>query len=66
MLTKTSTDNGTTITFDHSDKWFQTFESPTNNILSGDYAAKGGTGRQHFWIDRETLMAYVPNATRFE
>jgi len=66
MLTERTTDNGTTITFDHTDKWFQTFEDPTNNILSGDYVAAGGTGRQHFWIDKETLRAYVPTAISFE
>lgn len=68
MLTQTITENGTTITFDHSDKWFQTFddEDATNNLLSGDYVAAGGTGRDHFWLDKETLMAYVPNAISFE
>ena len=66
MLTETTDENGSTVIFDHEDKWFQTFESPTNNILSGDYVAAGGTGRQHFWIDKETLRAYVPNAIRHE
>ena len=65
MLTKTTYQSGKTVIFDHEDKWFQTFES-TNNIVSGDYVAAGGTGRQHFWIDKETLRAYVPNAIRHE
>ncbi|WP_369021718.1 hypothetical protein [Paenarthrobacter ureafaciens] len=65
MLTEATFESGNTVNFDHEDKWFQTFES-TNNILSGDYVATGGTGRQHFWIDKETLMAYVPNAIRHE
>lgn len=65
MLTKT-TANGKTTTLDHCDKWFQTFDSPTNNILSGDYAATGGTGRQRFWIDKETLKAYIPNTVSHE
>lgn len=68
MLTETTTANGTKITLDHSDKWFQIFEDEdsTNNILRGNYVATGGTGRQHFWIDKETLMAYVPKAIRHE
>lgn len=65
MLTQTTYETGATVTFDHDDKWFQTFEA-TNNILSGDYVAVGGTGRRHFWIDKETLRAYVPNAIRHE
>ncbi|GLU61578.1 hypothetical protein [Paenarthrobacter ureafaciens] len=65
MLTETTYESGKTVIFNHEDKWFQAFES-TNNILSGDYVAAGGTGRQHFWIDKETLRAYVPNAIRHE
>ena len=65
MLTETTYESGNTVIFDHEDKWFQTIE-PTNNILSGDYVAEGGTGRQHFWIEKETLRAYVPNAIRHE
>lgn len=65
MLTETTYEGGNTVIFDHEDKWFQTFDS-TNNILSGDYVAAGGTGRQRFWIDKETLRAYVPNAIRHE
>ncbi|MFJ5978421.1 hypothetical protein [Pseudarthrobacter oxydans] len=63
MLTETTYASGNAITFDHEAKWIQTFES-TNNILSGDYVAAGGTGRQDFWIDKETLQAYVPAAVR--
>lgn len=65
MLTETTYASGNIVTFDHQDKWFQTFGA-TNNILSGDYVATGGTGRQHFWIDKETLQAYVPAAIRDE
>lgn len=65
MRTETTYASGNTISFDHEDKWFQTFGA-TNNILSGDYVAAGGTGRQHFWIDKETLQAYVPAAIRPE
>jgi hypothetical protein len=66
MLTESTTADGATIVFDHSDKCFHTFDSQTNNILSGDYVAIGGTGRQDFWIDKDTLRAYVPNAIRHE
>lgn len=65
MLTETTYPSGNTVTFDHEDKWFQSFGA-ANNILSGDYVAAGGTGRQHFWIDKESLQAYVPAAIRHE
>ncbi|WP_144663300.1 hypothetical protein [Paenarthrobacter nicotinovorans] len=65
MLTETIYASGNAVTFDHEDKWFQTFGVP-NNILSGDYVVAGGTGRQDFWIDKETLQAYVPAAIRHE
>ncbi|ERI35397.1 hypothetical protein M707_21960 [Arthrobacter sp. AK-YN10] len=58
------------LSYNHENKWWLsaepekgiergTFEH-TNDLLSGDWAVKGGTGRRLFFVDIETGLVYVP------